>query len=78
MKLSPLCQSIADLATRNAWIYYDRYSGRCMDGARCPGIVCRPGQAPSVRAAARKAGIRGVARQDSMGRDLIIYWPEAS
>ena len=75
MKRSPQSQALADLATRNAWRFEDRYSGRMMFGARCPGIVCPPRDSGRVRSAARKAGITTEARQDSMGRDIIVYWP---
>lgn len=51
---------------------YRGYSGRCMYGAKCIGIVV-----PGCNAAALKKRIRG-ASVDSMGLDMIVYWPEIS
>ncbi|MEK7414203.1 MAG: hypothetical protein AAB263_12885 [Planctomycetota bacterium] len=46
------------------------YSGRCMYGATCLGIVC-----PDPLDVIAEVGLRG-ARMDSMGRsDSIVYWP---
>lgn len=48
---------------------YTDYSGRGMFGQTCLGIVCDD---PSDTIA--DAGVHG-ARQDSLGRSTIVYWP---
>lgn len=53
---------------------YENYSGRCMYGATCTGIVCDDPIA--VGMAAVKAGVDGGSRpkrQDHLGKSLIIY-----
>jgi hypothetical protein len=67
-------QKIARVAERNGWHYRGDYSGRCMFGAICPGIVCAPHEVGRARAAVKRAGIKGEASGDSMGRDAIVYW----
>lgn len=62
------------------------YSGRGMFGAACVGFVCGQGEAHGIIAdciaaeedAERReelAYIFGKARTDSMGRDIIVYFP---
>jgi hypothetical protein len=67
-------QKIAAVAKRNGWDYYPDYSGRCMFGAKCPGIVCPPSEIKRAKAAVRRAGITGGPSQDSLGLDAIVYW----
>ena len=50
----------------------DNYSGRCMYGATCFGIVTDDPE--GLIEAAIEAGLKG-ARTDSMGFDTIVYWP---
>ena len=68
---------IAAIAARHeadGWAFRAGYSGRCMFGQKCPGIVCPPHDVRRVEAAVRRAGIRSAASGDSMGRDAIVYW----
>lgn len=51
------------------------YSGRFMYGAHCVGIDCERYDVEEVKKAARRAGIRAAASQDSMGMGAIVYWP---
>ena len=48
------------------------YSGRCMFGETCWGIVCDD---PADVIA--EVGVKG-ARTDSMGLHTIVYWPSVS
>lgn len=48
------------------------YSGRCMFGRTCYGIVCDFAETCIEEAASR--GLRG-AKKDSMGLQAIVYWP---
>lgn len=53
---------------------YENYSGRCMFGATCVGIVC--GDLLAVGSAMAKAKIPAKdrpRRQDNMGLDMIVY-----
>ncbi len=74
-------QKIERIAERHAdedWNFYADYSGRCMFGARCPGIVCPSEDVSQVKSAVRKSGIKASASFDNMGRDMIVYWPSIS
>ena len=53
-------------------LYEGGYSGRCMFGKKCYGIVCSDYMA--VIEAAASVGLKG-ARYDSLGLDFIVYWP---
>ncbi len=69
--------------------FRDDYSGRGMYGDRCVGITGTRGQCMSVIGAAiKRAGDDGIGHnfekavdklmgfsQDSMGLDIIMYWP---
>lgn len=48
------------------------YSGRCMFGRTCYGIVCNFAETCIEEAFSR--GLRG-AKKDSMGLQAIVYWP---
>lgn len=48
------------------------YSGRCMFGATCYGIVC-----DDPEDVIAEVGVKG-ARTDSMGLHIIVYWPHVS
>ncbi len=61
------------IANENGWKFCDDYSGRGMFGRRCVGIVGASAE-PIVEAAAM-AGVTGAFR-DSMGMDVIVYWPD--
>jgi len=52
---------------------YEGYSGRCMFGDTCLGIV-----GPSISDIKAKASRRGFKnhRTDNMGLDYIVYWPD--
>lgn len=50
------------------------YSGRCMFGKTCYGIVVKGYEMNDCIEQAAAAGIRG-ARTDSMGLGAIVYWP---
>ena len=67
-------QAIADRHADEGWSFYAAYSGRCMFGRTCPGIVCPPQDARRATAAVRRAGIRSEVSRDSMGLDTIVYW----
>jgi hypothetical protein len=68
-------QKIERIAERHdGWRFYDGYSGRCMFGDRCPGIVCPSGEASQVESVVRKSGIKAKASRDNLGRSLIVYW----
>lgn len=58
----------------------DDYSGRGMFGKTCFAISCSPELAHLVIAAAHNKNIASVdaSRQDSLGRDTIVYWPGLS
>ncbi len=49
---------------------YEGYSGRCMFGDVCLGIV-----GPDIAEIKRVAKFKG-ARTDNMGLDYIVYWPD--
>ncbi len=55
-------------------VYYG-YSGRGMFGRECIGITIGRGDENRTRDAAKKRGISGCMSTDSMGRDVIAYWP---
>jgi hypothetical protein len=59
------------IAKENDWDYQE-YSGRGMYGAYCAGIS--GDYAMPIIEAAAAAGITG-ARQDSLGKGAIVYWP---
>lgn len=50
---------------------YPDYSGRCMFGKTCLGIVCADGDTSDVISDVRVPG----ARTDNLGRGWIVYWP---
>ena len=52
----------------------DDYSGRCMYGRRCYGIVCEGYDMATVKKLGNKYKL-GTANQDSMGLQAIVYWP---
>jgi hypothetical protein len=56
------------------WSFRGTYSGRCMFGDVCPGIVCPTWDIRHVEGLAKKAGIKARASFDSMGLDNIVYW----
>ncbi len=67
--------------------FYNGYSGRGMYGRKCVGITGSMGDCLSVlgeliKEAKEEAGFDDMVdtllgfRQDSMGRDVILYWPE--
>jgi hypothetical protein len=66
---------VAERHEADDWRFFDRYSGRGMFGAKCPGIVCPPHDVNRVESAVRMAGVKGMASGDSMGLDRIVYWP---
>jgi len=63
---------LKQIAEENGWDFRDDYSGRGMFGASCVGID--GDYATPIIEAAAAAGITG-ARQDSMGKGVIVYWP---
>jgi hypothetical protein len=74
-------QKIERIANRHEdedWSFYAGYSGRCMFGDRCPGIVCPGGDVSKVQSAVRRSGIKATPSTDNMGRDIIVYWPSIS
>ena len=56
---------------------YPGYSGRCMFGAQCWGVVCSQFDVSEVKRAGTRAGL-GAANTDSLGLDIIVYWPGAT
>lgn len=67
--LLELMESIAEHAEGEV---REGYSGRCMYGDECWGIV---GDASRIIEVAGGHGLFG-AKMDSMGRDSIVYWPD--
>lgn len=53
------------------------YSGRAMYGARCLGVTVGRWDYEDAFKAAKRLRSRGAARSDSMGLDVIIYFPDA-
>ena len=51
------------------------YSGRFMYGKTCLGFTCKSSQQEELLEIALRHGLRGF-RTDSMGRDIIVYWPD--
>ena len=69
-------QKIARIVARHEdWTFYARYSGRCMYGACCPGIVCSPYDTNKAAAAVKRALGRVTVSMDNMGLDMIDYYP---
>ena len=60
------------IARNNGWEFRTDYSGRGMRGHRCVGIVGV--SAEEIVEATAMAGVTGAFR-DSMGFDVIVYWP---
>ena len=50
------------------------YSGRCMYGETCFGIVASPYDRDAICERSKELGL-SYPRIDGMGRDLIYYWP---
>jgi hypothetical protein len=61
------------VARNNGWEFVGDYSGRFMYKKKCVGIV-----GPSAEAIVEAATLEGVtgATRDSMGFDVIVYWPD--
>jgi len=51
------------------------YSGRNMYGKECLGIDCNYGSEIELIEEAASQGIRG-AKIDTMGKGMIVYWPD--
>ena len=62
---------LEDVASGVGADVYEEYSGRAMYGRKCIGISCERDNYLYVIAT---VGLRG-AKTDSMGRDMIVYWP---
>ena len=74
-KVAPLDKILEIAADLNATPYRS-YSGRSMYGRECVGISTNDyADEHDIIAAARRRGIRGE-RTDSLGRRVIIYWPD--
>ena len=71
MTIEAKIATLKRVAEENGWDYRE-YSGRGMYGAYCAGID--GDYATPIIEAAAAAGITG-ARQDSMGKGVIVYWP---
>lgn len=67
--------ALKKIAKDNGWQFCDDYSGRGMFGRRCVGVVGESAEA--IVEAAAMAGVTGAFR-DSMGFDVIVYWPHIS
>lgn len=53
------------------------YSGRCMWGEKCLGVTVGRWDYEEAFKAAKRLRSLGAARSDSMGLDMIIYFPDA-
>ena len=53
-------------------VYYG-YSGRCMFGRKCVGVVCN--DVKKCISVARRFGLREDPSSDNMGLQMIVYWP---
>lgn len=70
-------QKIEQIVSRHDdWTFKGHYSGRCMGGRTCPGIVCSPYDVTKAVAAVTRAIIGKVTwTTDNMGLDMIVYFP---
>lgn len=74
---------LRDSADQHGAEYRDDYSGRFMYGARCIGLT---GTIHAIMATVAEAGmadpelgwllVRNDSATDSMGLDMIVYWPD--
>lgn len=72
MKKNEAIEALRDIADDTGGDFREDYSGRGMYGEECVGIVTDTPM--HVIEEAAEKGIRG-AKQDSMGKRTIVYWP---
>lgn len=69
-------QKVAAIAALVEGTTYPGYSGRCMYGRTCWGVVCEHDQVKRAAASGKRRGL-GAASSDNMGYQAIVYWPDA-
>lgn len=71
---SPI-EKVQDVARVTGFTFYPDYSGRCMYGELCVGVVTpTPEAVGAVIKAAKRRGLSGHMR-DALGLGAVIYWP---
>lgn len=73
----PVISVIDEVADIVGGSVYEEYSGRAMYGKTCVGITCEHCKTVECIEQAAIRGLSG-AQFDSMGLDVIVYWPDFS
>lgn len=68
---------IRDFCEDYGYRLYENYSGRCMYGATCVGIVCENVNYTLQQLVeyVGEESIRSIARYDNLGLSMILYFP---